>query len=347
MTRNLYLGADIERVVAAVGDPVAVGRAMLDLRATVAATDFSVRARLIAAEVAATVPDVIGLQEAALWRERIGEAGDEVVTWDFLDSLLAELSRAGCAYVVAVATDRADLAVPIPQGVAEAGAGANPEAKAPVEVRLTMRDVLLVREGVAIGETAAGRYEANLSFEVAGLTLAPERGWQWVEVGVGERPVRVVNTHLESLGADLTLAQAEELHRALPTDKAVVVLGDFNSDPLDGQVREGAEAAPNAAYLAMLVAGFVDAWDVWAADGWAAESEPGWTACLGEYLDDPAGAGFDHRLDFVFVRGGQGARLAVSAVVLTGATPDTRDPVTGLWASDHAGVVVELASPPA
>lgn len=39
MTRNLYLGADIERVVAAVGDPVAVGRAMLELRATVAATD--------------------------------------------------------------------------------------------------------------------------------------------------------------------------------------------------------------------------------------------------------------------------------------------------------------------
>lgn len=339
MTRNIYLGADIERVVAAVGDPVTVGRAMLELRDTVAATDFGVRARLLAAEIAATAPDVIGLQEAAIWRERATADGEEVVAWDFLALLLDELASRGCEYAVAVASDRADLAVPTTAPVGESAVAAEPTESPVAEVRLTMRDVILVRGGLEPAATGQGRYDTNLSFEVAGLVLAPERGFQWIDLTVGEWPVRVVNTHLESLSADLTLAQAEELHRGLPTDRAVVVVGDFNSDPLDSRVRDGATAGPSAAYHSMLAAGFRDAW----------EERPGavgngWTACLGELLDEPSAEGFDHRLDFVFVRAGEGGAAGVEAAgaVLTGNTLDTRDPATGLWASDHAGVVVTL-----
>lgn len=351
LTRNLYLGADIERLVAALGDPEEVGRAMLQVRDVVAATDFGVRARGLAAEIVAAAPDVLGLQEVALWRER-GATGEQVVSWDFLALLLAELDRladsAGLAdaprYRVAICSDRADLAVPI-------FVTPTSDPGRPAEVRLTMRDAMLVRAQVPVLDSGAARYRANLSVQVAGLDLAPERGFQWVEVALAGRPVRVVNTHLESLGADLTLAQAEELVSAVPGDRPVVILGDFNSDPLDDVVRDGAQAAPSAAYRTMLAAGFRDAW----AESADPAAGPGWTACLGELLADP-GDGFDHRLDFVFVRGYGDWSPRLGEVGVTGTRPldggdgDDAD-ATGRpgvrWASDHAGVFATIHQPAA
>ena len=75
MTRNVYLGADINRPVrAARGRPAgealaALGQANDQVRAIVDQTDFRVRSRLLAAEIAAARPDLVGLQEVALWRD--------------------------------------------------------------------------------------------------------------------------------------------------------------------------------------------------------------------------------------------------------------------------------------
>ena len=75
MTRNVYLGGDINRpVVAARGKSAgealaALGQANEQLRAIVDQTDFRVRSRLLAAEIAAARPDLVGLQEVALWRK--------------------------------------------------------------------------------------------------------------------------------------------------------------------------------------------------------------------------------------------------------------------------------------
>ena len=75
MTRNVYLGADINRPVRAArgksgGEALAaLGQANDQVRAIVDQTDFRVRSRLLAAEIAAARPDLVGLQEVALWRK--------------------------------------------------------------------------------------------------------------------------------------------------------------------------------------------------------------------------------------------------------------------------------------
>ena len=74
MTRNLYLGGNIDRPIRAAYDRtgaesvLALGHANHELREIVDRTDFSTRSRLLAAEIAAARPDLVGLQEVALWR---------------------------------------------------------------------------------------------------------------------------------------------------------------------------------------------------------------------------------------------------------------------------------------
>ena len=96
MTRNLYLGADINRPVrAAAGRTgpealIALGQANHEVREIVDHTDFAVRSRLLAAEIAAARPDVVGLQEVALWRsgpmelDQLGRPNAATVDYDFL-----------------------------------------------------------------------------------------------------------------------------------------------------------------------------------------------------------------------------------------------------------------------
>ena len=69
MTRNLYLGADIFRVVEAAQNPdpnlgpLSVPIAVAEVFQTMLNTDFWERAEAIADEIAKAKPDVIGLQE--------------------------------------------------------------------------------------------------------------------------------------------------------------------------------------------------------------------------------------------------------------------------------------------
>ncbi len=98
MTRNVYLGADVNRVVDAVaglqGEEalVTLGEATREVHEVVARTDFGVRSRLLAAEIAAGRPDLVGLQEVALWRlgpldlENAGRADAVEVEEDFLET---------------------------------------------------------------------------------------------------------------------------------------------------------------------------------------------------------------------------------------------------------------------
>ena len=58
-------------------------------------------------------------------------------------------------------------------------------------------------------------------------------------------------------------------------------------------------------------------------------------------MNDPA-ARFSRRIDLVLARGLPADRLTASRGEVTGDEPADRDPGTGLWPSDHAGVVLEL-----
>src|SRR5262249_23927017 len=68
MTRNMYLGADLNPALQASGIDGAVNAAY-QIEQQVHATKFpSVRAALLAKEIQKQKPDVVGLQEAAWWR---------------------------------------------------------------------------------------------------------------------------------------------------------------------------------------------------------------------------------------------------------------------------------------
>ena len=82
--------------------------------------------------------------------------------------------------------------------------------------------------------------------------------------------------------------------------------------------------------------GYTDQWLEWA------PAEEGWTSGLSELVNDPTPAGFDHRIDMVFGHTPDGRILDVDRGDVTGNELSDRDRTTGLWPSDHAGVVLRL-----
>jgi hypothetical protein len=137
MTRNLYLGADLTPSIASTSVPEFLA-ANASIFATVQRTDFPARARVLATEIQAADPILIGLQEVAIWRR--GPVGvldgpatpATEVAFDFLSSLRSELAARRIPYNVVRIQQEADLEAP-------AGAPFNRD------IRLTIRDVILVK----------------------------------------------------------------------------------------------------------------------------------------------------------------------------------------------------------
>jgi hypothetical protein len=353
MTRNIYLGADINRpVVAALTAQaqgktpqeilVALGNATHVTRAIVDQTNFPVRAQLLAGEIDRTEPDLIGLQEVALWRsgplqlDRVGVPNATTVDYDFLQILLADLAARGEKYLPVSIGNRADVEAPSFTGSPFDGTIGS-DAR---DVRLTMRDVVLmhVEDGLTATGSGGAIYAHNLTVDILGATLRFDRGYQWVDVRAGAIRFRFVNTHLEAFSSDLALAQAQELLANAPvTDRTTVFVCDCNSDPLNNSIKPIDHVPHKAAYdLITGAGGFTDEWLEFA------PAEEGWTSGLSELVNDPTAAGFDHRIDMIFGRSARGAALGVDRGQVTGTEVADRDPATGLWPSDHGGVVLRL-----
>ena len=64
MSRNLYLGADVGVALVKIPNMPAAAQFMWD---QVQQTDFSKRKKILAEEIRAESPDVIGIQEATVW----------------------------------------------------------------------------------------------------------------------------------------------------------------------------------------------------------------------------------------------------------------------------------------
>jgi len=351
MTRNLYLGADIDRLMIAVTSAqaqgasleeilVALGHATHAAREVVDRTDFTVRAPLLADEIARTRPDLVGLQEVALWRrgaldlDNVGVPDATDVELDHLDVLLGELATRGLDYAVVQVGSRADV-----EGPSFTGSPFDDTMAEASDVRLTMRDVILLRRDSALSVIDSGDrvFAHNLAVSIAGVEMRFDRGYGWVDVSGSEGTFRFVNTHLEAFSADIALAQAGELLAGAPaTEGTTVLVGDFNSDPLDGSVLPGDHVPHRAAYELVTGSGFADEWLR------RTPAHPGWTSGLSETVDDATAAGFDHRIDLVLVRTPDRAGVPVEDGVVTGTDPADRDPATGLWPSDHGGVVLRL-----
>ena len=351
MTRNLYLGADINRPVLAAagaeaahpGDTAAIVTALANAtaytRGIVDQTNFNVRARLLAKELKKTKPALVGLQEVALWRHGVYEPGAigvpnaTEVDYDFLAILLKALRKKGLHYKAVQIGDRADVEAPSFTGTfADPGPAAQ-------DVRLTMRDVILKRKrsDVKVLDSGNALYSHNLSITVSGVTFSFDRGYNWVDVRHGSKKFRFINTHLEAFGSDLALAQAQELLAKAPSPtRTNLIVCDCNSDPLNHTVKPGETAQHSAPYDFITGQGFADEWLRWK------PAAQGWTSGLSELVNDSSAAGFDHRIDMVFARKAGGGGLRVDRGWVTGTKLSDRDPATGLWPSDHGGVVMRL-----
>ena len=352
MTRNIYVGVDVTRPLDAADGLtglealLAVAHEAHAMEETLEQTNFGVRARLLARELAREKPDLVGLQEVATWRSgpvqltpgEVGVPNATHVDADYLRILLRALRQAGSPYRAVAVQQEADVEVPSFLGTP--GDPGDPITDAE-DVRVTVSDVVLKRVGsdVRILKSGGGQYDAGLQVDLAGVSISFVRGFAWVNAKVDGRKFRFITTHLEAFGSALALAQAQELLAGPAARRGhTIMVGDFNSDPLDDSVDDSG-VMHRAAYRAVRAAGFFDAWLKWA------PAEEGWTSGLSETVDDDSAAGFDHRIDFVFARSGADKPFRVRSGDVTGDRLRDRDPATGLWPSDHAGVVMGLRFP--
>jgi len=324
MEYNVYYGADYSPLLTA--SPQDVPFVAAQTWAAAMATDFPGRAGQIAAEIAAARPDLVGLQEAAIYRFQ--HPGDAIVggtipatdvVVDFVELIRDSLAARGIHYTVVAADSTTDIELPIFAGF---DGGGSPTFD---DVRLTDRDALLARADVQVANPAHAVYGAYIP-----LDLGPgvHEGWSGVDVTAGGRTYRVISTHLEYQEAlPVQLLQAQELLATLSTEtRPTILLGDFNSDAY------GADPTRATPTLGMMRdAGFTDAW----AD--PGRQAPGLTCCQASDLLNPFGA-FDERGDFVFSRNLPAGVHIVSRHIM-GDHPGDRLP-SGLWPSDHAAIVV-------
>lgn len=229
-------------------------------------------------------------------------AGGREVWLDFLDELLGALARAGAAYDVHAHT-------------ANFRGGAAVEGRE--EMSVLGHNLVLVRRdsGLTVTGEETGDFARTLDIvtPLPGLVLNVARSWGWVDVDAGGSAFRFVNTHLEAWDAEVRHTQRDELLAAVgDPDVPVVVVGDFNEVP----ERVGMPGE------------YVDAW--------AVAGRGGDGATCGQAADLTGHSALEVRIDYVWVRG-----IDVIGCWVVGAQPEDRT-ASGLWPSDHAGVVCEL-----
>jgi len=336
MTRNLYLGADLAPALAATSLNGFVDANSAVLR-QVTATNFPTRAKGLAAEILDKQPDLVGLQEVALWRTGPtsvsplfgGPKTATTVRYDFLRLLLDRLNAGKERYRPVVVQQEFDFEAPANENAVR-GDGPQPTPDAELNGRLTMRDVILARVdgGVHTWAPAGGSFQHLLTLPILGLPVTVTRGWTRVEAKVrGGIRFRFVNTHLEAFDPravhpSIRALQAGELVAPggpATSDTPVVLLGDLNSD--DDTVAPDDQQA----YRVLLGAGFVE----------RSTADP-LSCCIHSYdLTTGTAAEFDHQVDHVMTDSPRSVRLVESAV--TGRTMQN-----GYWDSDHAGVFSAL-----
>jgi endonuclease/exonuclease/phosphatase family metal-dependent hydrolase len=348
MTRNIYLGGNITRPIRAALDRtgpegvIALGHAIHELREVVDSTDFTMRSKLLAEEIGAARPDLIGVQEVALWRhgpmqlDQIGQPNATEVDYDFLATLVADLAKRGSRYEIAAVQQESDVEAPAFTGNPFAGTAVSAE-----DVRLTDRDVILVRSGsgIRIETTGGGHYSPQFRVKLGDTTFPFVRGYAWIDVAIGSAHLRFITTHLESQSAKLARTQAAELLSgpAANTNLSTIIACDCNSNPASPAAHSPLPVGSGAAYrLITNDHGFDDLWRQQ-----PHRSGSGNTASLSELVNDKA-PGFERRIDLVLARSAPSIQVVASHAALTGNEPSDRDPATRLWPSDHAGVLVQL-----
>jgi endonuclease/exonuclease/phosphatase family metal-dependent hydrolase len=314
LTRNLYLGANLDAIVQAKSAPEAFAAVEAGW-AQVQANDFPTRARAIAREIAATKPDFVGFQEASLYRSQT--PADFTVTpatkivLDYMKELRRALAARHLKYRFVGVGSWTDAELP----------SGNPPT---MDIRLTVRDALLVRNDPKLKIRRVRKVQYATTTPLFGGFVIAKRGYVYADATMNGLAFRVVTTHLESFNNASQVAQGQELaeaigHGTVPT----ILLGDLNSR---------ADGTGTPTYANLVAAGFQDAWTE------VHPGDPGLTCCHGDDLREP-GPAFYSRIDYVLLKNG----FRAIAMGIVGRAPQDR--IGGLWPSDHAGVWARLRLP--
>jgi hypothetical protein len=345
MSRNLYLGADLTPATQATSIPELVDAAGQILN-QVDENKFQIRAKGLATEILNKQPDLVGLQEAALWRDApcdspiIPPSATNVRKGgDFLALLVNQLNRNGNNYRVAMTEPEFDFQI---WANTDGDRSTGSPFGCDIEGRLTMRDAILARRGVDTKNPKGGHFKTLLQVTPGGAKVDVTRGWTSVNAKVGSSPrFRFVNTHLEAFdnqtsnhtnqGTDVgngkvRKAQAQELIAPggpVTGNKPVILVGDLNSD-VKTAIKPGDGAA-----------------DWWLLNHGLAErsTRNPLGCCLNADVLKVGDGGdvsqFDHKVDHVMTNDPGTVRRGRTAV--TG-----RQPHNGFWDSDHAGLFSTL-----
>ena len=282
----------------------------------VTTTNFPVRAEGLANEILEKEPDLVGLQEVALWRTgpasltplTTGVKTATTVRYDFLQLLLDELNAGEPRYEVVVVQNEFDFEAPANENTSSS-TGPPPIQTADLNGRLTMRDVILRRldSGVRVANAEGDSFDQLLTLPILGAPVAVTRGWTAVDAKVrGGDWFRFVNTHLEAFDPRTVVPSLRSL-QALelvadggPADSElpVVLLGDLNSD--DDTVVPGDQQA----YRALLDAGLVE----------RSTNDP-LSCCVSSFnLQTGSVTEFDHQVDHVMTDSPKDVTLVSSSV---------------------------------
>jgi endonuclease/exonuclease/phosphatase family metal-dependent hydrolase len=306
MTRNMYPGAD--PAVIATADETTVVDVVSGIVESIFQSRIPDRAALLAAEIARTKPDLVALQEATTWKIEMGSPAIEI---NQLDLLMKALKRVGEHYKIAAIQKLTDVEL---SGL----------------ISYTDHDVILVRSDCTFNQMHVLRsethlYEALMEFPALGGSIKVLRGWIATDIQIHGSRFKFVNTHLESPLPDvpdtkyMQELQAAQLMEDLDDVKLPVILaGDFNSD---AEHTNNYPSDNTDSYNYILASGFNDAWDE------LRPNNPGYTWSLFPV----SGIDFEpfERIDLIFSNGPKAISIMRTGV----------DPVRGLYASDHAGVV--------
>ena len=319
MTQNMDEATDFGPVLAATNFPALLS-AVASTYLEVQASNIPERAAAVAREIGRNRPTLVGLQEVSLWRTGpFLSPPATTVAFDQLRSLLDSLNQQGLHYLPISIRTGLDAEAPSALGF---------------DVRFTDRDVVLARTDLPTSQFQVLNVQVQnfatqlvVSNPVTGpLTISS--GWIAVDAQIRGTAYRFITTHLESVSASIQIAQGNELLNGPGnTSMPIVLAGDFNSAAAGG-------SDSGATYGNFVQAGYTDIWAV------SFPSDPGFTWPLhGEDPFTPV-ASPTERIDLILVRNGTGV---LGAQRIGNTTADLT--ASGLWPSDHAGVVATLTMP--
>ena len=315
MTRNVYLGADLIPLASA-PDQAAFEQAAAQRFQTVQSNNFPARAKALAAEIKKAKPDVIGVQEATIWRRGADGVKDGPATpatqvvYDSSKELQKALKSAGSPYKEVAGRDWFDFEAPTALGY---------------DVRVTQRDIILVRKGskVKVKKTFRGGFTNHFDPPTPVGVAHQLRGWVGLDGTLAKKKFRFVTTHLEAYSAAVADQQMQQLLSSKgplgSKQRKSILVGDFNSAPGANANDRGTNRDASAYYRA------IDA-------GFRNSLPARKTCCFAEDLHStakPLATWIDH----VLVR----PKLKVLKSGIVGTKQ-----VGGLYPSDHAGITATL-----